>query len=66
MENQEPNPASAKEKAEGSRDHVSPDAKRRADMATGGSSSDKSAPERDGKNDSGVEPEIHGHELPGE
>jgi hypothetical protein len=60
MENQEPNPASAKEKAE--------DAKRRADMANGGSSPDKSGTKRelDGKNDSGVEPEIHGHELPGE
>ena len=54
---QEPNPASAKEKAEGSRDHVAPDAKRRADA---------NQSEPDGKNDSGVEPEIHGHELPGE
>jgi hypothetical protein len=54
---QEPNPASAKEKAEGSRDHVAPDAKRRTDA---------NQPEPDGKNDSGVEPEIHGHELPGE
>jgi hypothetical protein len=62
MENQEPtpNPASATEKAEGSRDHVSPDVKRRADRAT------DTNPELDGKNDSGVEPEIHGHELPGE
>jgi len=60
MENKEPNPASAKEKAEGSRDHVAPDAKRRADSASG------ETEELDGKNDSGVEPEIHGHELPGE
>jgi hypothetical protein len=62
MENQKPNPVSgdsAKEKPEGSRDPVSPDAKRRANQATG-------EPELDGKNDSGVEPEIHGHELPGE
>jgi hypothetical protein len=62
MENQKPNPASgdsAKEKPEGSRDPASSDAKRRADQATG-------KPELDGKNDSGVEPEIHGHELPGE
>lgn len=68
MEQQEPNPASAKEKAEGSRDHVAPDAKRRADMATGEPTTNKSdtPPELDGKNDSGVEPEIHGHELPGE
>ena len=68
MENQESNPASTKEKAEGSRDHVSPDAKKRADMATDGSSSNKpaAATELDGKNDSGVEPEIHGHDLPGE
>jgi hypothetical protein len=59
MENQKPhpNPASAKEKAEDSR-HVSPDPKKRADATT--------EPELDGKNDSGVEPEIHGHELPGE
>ena len=57
---QEPNPASGKEKPEGSRDHVAPDATRRADVAT------DNPPEPDGKNDSGVEPEIHGHELPGE
>jgi hypothetical protein len=57
---QDPNPASAKDKTEDSRDDVAPDAKRRADMAT------DNPPERDGKNDSGVEPEIHGHELPGE
>jgi len=61
MENQEPNPntESAKETA---------DAKRCADMAAGESSPDKSRTKKelDGKNDSGVEPEIHGHELPGE
>lgn len=50
---QEPNPASAKEKAEGSRDHMAPN-------------TSASPHEPDGKNDSGVEPEIHGHELPGE
>jgi hypothetical protein len=65
MNQQEPNPASAKEKAEGSRDHVSPDAKKQADKATGESWRDNTD-ERDGKNDSGVEPEIHGHDLPGE
>jgi hypothetical protein len=55
MANQKPNPnpTSAKE---------TPDAKRRADQATG----KPAKPELDGKNDSGVEPEIHGHELPGE
>jgi hypothetical protein len=47
---QEPNPASAKEKVE--------DAKK--------SNKSDNPPELDGKNDSGVEPEIHGHELPGE
>jgi hypothetical protein len=55
MDQQKPNPNpapanSAKEKPE--------DPKRRADA--------KRKPELDGKNDSGVEPEIHGHELPGE
>jgi hypothetical protein len=54
---QEPSSASAKEsateKVEGSRDHVAP-------------TKSASPPEPDGKNDSGVEPEIHGHELPGE
>jgi hypothetical protein len=65
MENQQPNPASSKEKAEGSRDHVSPDAQRQADKAAGQLRRDEPT-ERDGKNDSGVEPEIHGHDLPGE
>ena len=32
----EPNPQSAKEKAEGSRDHVAPDAKRATDTAQSG------------------------------
>lgn len=43
MEQQEPNPASAKEKAEGSRDRVSPDAKK--------SNKSDNTPELDGKND---------------
>ena len=65
MNHQEPNPASEKEKAEGSRDHVSPDARREADKAAGQSWRNEKT-EGDGKNDSGVEPEIHNHELPGE
>jgi hypothetical protein len=51
-----PNTASEKEKAERSPDHLAPD---------------KSSPlppgknEIDGKNDSGVEPEVHNADLPG-
>jgi hypothetical protein len=60
MRNEEPNPASAKEQAEGSRENVNVEgapAKRSADGA-------KSKKELDGKNDSGPEPEVHGREIP--
>ena len=50
MMREEPNPASAKEQAEGSRENVNVDV--------------NSKPERDGKTDSGVEPEVHGREIP--
>jgi hypothetical protein len=65
MTHQEPNPASAKEQAEGSRDHVAPDAKKKADKAVDGAWPDDRM-ERDGKNDSGVDPEIHDRQLPGD
>lgn len=57
MARPEPNPASAKEPAEGSRENVNVGPSRdhlekRADTE----------PELEGKNDSGPEPEIHGQE----
>ena len=51
MNQEEPNPASAKEKAEGSREKRGP-----SDFDT--------RPDLDGKTDSGPEPEVHGRELP--
>jgi hypothetical protein len=55
MKDQEPNPASAKEKAEGSRENVNPGSKK------GNSDSDEFQRKTglDGKNDSGPEPEVH-------
>ena len=61
MKQQEPNPASAKEQAEGSRENVN------VDFPAGketGSDSSKSKQELDGKTDSGPEPEVHGREIP--
>ena len=60
MDKHDPNPASAKEQAEGSRENVNAgtnDAQRRA-----GTSNRKTEP--DGKNDSGPEPEVAGQEIP--
>ncbi len=58
MNREEPNPASAKEKAEGSRENVNvpfpPDRKDR----------DTSKDDLDGKTDSGPEPDIFGREIP--
>ena len=60
MERQEPNPASAKEQAEGSRENVNVAA-------------NKAAPDSDdhfkktgleGKTDSGPEPDVFGREIP--
>ena len=60
MRNEEPNPASAKEQAEGSRENVNVEGAP-AKTSAGGAKSKK---ELDGKNDSGPEPEVHGQEIP--
>jgi hypothetical protein len=58
MNKEEPNPASAKEQAEGSRENVNvPFPKDRKDR-------DKSADDLDGKTDSGPEPDVFGREIP--
>jgi hypothetical protein len=49
--NQHPNPASAKEKAEGSRENLNVEPPRESE-------------ELDGKTDSGPEPEVHGRDIP--
>jgi hypothetical protein len=49
MNREEPNPASAKEQAEGAREKPT-------DFNT--------RPDLDGKTDSGPEPDVHGRELP--
>lgn len=56
MMREEPNPASAKEQAEESREHVNVDSPPGDDF--------RSKPELDGKSDSGPEPDIHGREIP--
>ena len=61
MTEKEPNPASAKEQAEGSRENVNVDFP--APKETG-SERPKSKKELDGKTDSGPEPEVHGKEIP--
>jgi hypothetical protein len=59
MKPEEPNPASAKEQAEGSRKNVN------VDCPPGKSADDfKSKGEQDGKSDSGPEPDVHGREIP--
>ena len=58
MKKEETNPASAKEKSEGSRDNVN------VDFPTGKKSGAESQGEVDGKNDSGPEPDVHGKEIP--
>jgi hypothetical protein len=61
MNREEPNPASAKEQAEGSRENVNldgPPGKKR------GSKEFDTRPDLDGKTDSGPEPDVHGRELP--
>lgn len=54
MNREEPNPASAKEKAEGSRENVNVDFP----------SERKKKKDLPGKTDSGPEPEVHGREIP--
>jgi hypothetical protein len=56
---EEPNPASAKEQAEGSRKT------RQGSGQAPGRSSGQAEPELEGKNDSGPEPEIHGRDIAG-
>ena len=60
MNREEPNPASAKEQAEGSRENVNagPNSGRVND------DDDFDQDELDGKTDSGPEPEVHGREIP--
>ena len=65
MKNQEPNPASANDKHRDKyKDKYKEDARKAADNAAPDRRPGP-APELDGKNDSGVEPEIHGSDLPG-
>lgn len=61
MNREEPNPASAKEKAEGSRENVNLDA---PPAKKDGANDFNTRPDLDGKTDSGPEPDVHGRELP--
>jgi hypothetical protein len=61
MNREEPNPASAKEQAEGSRENVNVDC---PPGETRGSKDFNTRPDLDGKTDSGPEPDVHGRELP--
>lgn len=58
MNREEPNPASSKEQAEGSRENVN------VDFPPDRGSRDKSKKELDGKTDSGPEPDVFGNEIP--
>ena len=60
MRHEEPNSASAKDQAEGSRDTVN-SARTGSDE---GVKEFRDDPERDGKNDSGPEPDVHNREIP--
>jgi hypothetical protein len=64
MDRQTPNPASNKEKAEGSRENVAPDVMHQTEKQLGERQSDDGADELDGRNDSGVDPEVHNREIP--
>lgn len=57
----EPNPASAKDQAEGSRDNVNVDFPREN---KGGANDFKSKVDLPGKTDSGPEPDVFGREIP--
>jgi hypothetical protein len=59
MNREEPNPASAKEQAEGSRENVNLGADRRLE-----NDHDYDVDELTGKTDSGPEPEVHDREIP--
>ena len=60
MNREEPNPASAKEQAEGSRENVNIDSPGQKDRPN----DFNTRPDLDGKTDSGPEPEVHGRDLP--
>lgn len=60
MKRQEPNPASAKEQAEGSRKNVNAGPNR----AEKGADEFNPKPGPDGKNDAGPEPDVLGQEIP--
>jgi hypothetical protein len=60
MNRPEPNPASAKEQAEGSRENVNVD---RAPSETRGGDFDSKS-DLPGKTDSGPEPDVFGREIP--
>ena len=61
MDRENPNPASAKEQAEGSRENVNVDTNRpRKEPAD----DFKPNPDLDGKTDSGPEPDVFGREVP--
>jgi hypothetical protein len=60
MKKQEPNPASAKEPAEGSRENVNAGAK----SAKRGADDFEPNTDLDGKTDSGPEPDVFGREIP--
>ena len=61
MDKQDPNPASAKEKAEGSRENVNVGANRPHKDAA---DEFKPKSDLDGKTDSGPEPDVFGREVP--
>jgi hypothetical protein len=61
MKNEEPNPASAKEQAEGSRENVNVDSPQ---GKKSGVDEFESKDDVNGKNDSGPEPDVHGREIP--
>ena len=60
MKQEEPNPASAKEQAEGSRENVNVDSRRKIS----GADDFKSKVDLPGKTDSGPEPDVAGEEIP--
>ena len=66
MNREEPNPASAKEQAEGSRDNVDVSAEGNRPDSRSAQGGDEFNPGMDlsGKTDSGPEPDIFGNEVP--
>ena len=59
MQNKEPNPASAKEQAEGSRENVNPSPERRLEP-----DHEYDVKDLTGKTDSGPEPDVFGKDIP--